>query len=370
MKKAGLITFHRPINYGAALQSVALYKAITALGVQCDLIDYRNPFFKQLYKPYHWPEICTVKNILWSVAILPINLRKNIGFRRFISRNTSLTRPITNKDDLQKFGSTYDLYITGSDQVWNLKCSGNETAYFLDFVQGKPKNAYAASFGDSDISESAVPQYRKLLSGYENISVREASGVAVVQKVLGERCVQVLDPTLLLDMQQWSEIIQHPKRVFPKKYVLVYLMGANETDREEILKAARKVAEEKGFEVLVIGESLHRKRDGIYYVHITSPDEFVALFHDAAFVVTNSFHGTAFSVNFQKEFYSYVKPDLAVEGRVESLLKMLGIENRVFSHCTDIPSFDKAVDYQKATAALQAARLDSIHYLRGVLHGN
>lgn len=369
MKNVGLITFHRPVNFGAALQAVALFKTIRAMGAQCHLIDYRNPFFEKRYRAFHLPHRCSVKTIAWSLAMVPYNLKQISGFRRFVRENTELTKPIKTKAELAEMGSQYDLYITGSDQVWNLDCSGGETAYFLDFVSDKSKNAYAASFGDWKVTEGNADLYQSLLSDFDNISVRERSGVAMVKELTGKDCVQTLDPTLLLDQKQWDSIAGQTKRLLDKEYVLLYFMAASKEARAHMRKVAKQIAKSRGCEILLIGGSMHKVKDGIHYANPTSPYEFVSLFRDAAFVVTNSFHGTAFSVNYQKPFYSYVKPELTVEGRVESLLKLLGLETRIFSYSEEIPDVDQAINYSAAGDALIQARNSSLQYLQGVLYG-
>lgn len=368
MKKIGLITFHRPVNFGAALQSVALFKTIESQGAACDIIDYINPSFEKAYKPFKFSQITSIKSFLWSIARFPGENRKNKKFMRFVQRNTSLTKPLHTAEELRAIGNQYDSYITGSDQVWNLKCSGNETAYFLDFVSGKPKNSYAASFGDIDVSDELKEQYNKLLCDFSAISVRETVGIDIVKNITGKDCVQTLDPTLLLNDKQWAEIIRSVKPLVNEPYLLVYFMAQSDEIKREMLTLARRIANEKKYRVIVIGGSLHKKKDGINYVDAESPEDFLALFRDASFVVTNSFHGTAFSVNFGKDFYSYVKPDLTIKGRVESLLEKIGIGDRVFSYERQIKTIEP-VDFQKALSALETERLNSIAFLRSVIYG-
>lgn len=367
MKQVGYITFHRPVNFGAALQAVALFKTIQSLGGQCHLIDYRNPFFEKKYRALRLPYHRNLKSLVWTIARMPHNLKLNRGFRRFVRENTDLTAPIQTREKLEQVGSAYDLYITGSDQVWNLDCSGGERAYFLDFVKDRPKNAYAASFGDWSPEEGSADLYRGLLSDFAHISVRERSGISTVKLLTGKDCIQTLDPTLLLDKDQWNKIVRQTKRQLKSPYVLLYFMAASKQAREQMLAVARQIAKERGCEILLIGGSMHRKKNGICYVNPTSPYEFVALFRDADFIVTNSFHGTAFSVNYEKGFYSYVRPDLPVEGRVESLLDTLGVSERIFSDHQQISDFDQQIDYQKVAPILAAHRQQSMRYLRGVL---
>lgn len=368
MNKIGLITFHRPVNFGAALQSVALFKAIEMQGASCEIIDYISPSFEKAYRAFKTAQIHSVKMLFWSLAQFPRESKKNRKFKKFVRNNTSLTKPLHTAEELKAVGTTYDSYITGSDQVWNLKCSGNETAYFLDFVSGKPKNSYAASFGDINVDDDLKAQYNQLLGDFSAISVRETVGIDIVKNITGKDCVQTLDPTLLLNHEQWMDIVKSRKPLVNEPYLLVYFMAQSDEIKYEMLTLARRIADEKNCRVVVIGGSLRKQKNGIYYVNAESPEDFITLFRDASFVVTNSFHGTAFSVNFGKDFYSYVKPDLKVKGRVESLLDKLGIGERVFSYENQVSEI-KSVDYQKAYAALELERVSSIAYLRGIIHG-
>ena len=369
MKKVGLITFHRPINFGAVLQSVALVKSIEKLGASCELIDYRNPFFEKMYSPFRLPKCLSTKSFVWWMAMLPHNIIQHIGFRRFVSSNTQMTKPIKNISRLAAVGSMYDIYITGSDQVWNLACSGGATAYFLDFVKDRPKNAYAASFGDANISEDDKQRYWQWLNGFHNISVRESYGGDIVKNITGRDCIQTLDPTLLLNLEQWSDIVKKTEPILKKRYVLLYFMATGDEAHRQMMQVARALAEKQGLAILVIGGSLHKEKDGICYVNPSSPEQFVALFMDAAWVVTNSFHGTAFSVSFEKNFYSYVKPDLRVSGRVESLLRKLGLQERIFSDAEQIQNIDQTIAYEHVRLVLEKEREYSIQYLKGVLYG-
>lgn len=369
MKNVGLITFHRPVNYGAALQTVALSKTIDSLGAVCNLIDYRNPFFEKMYSPFKMPASRSLKSIAWAMLSLPYKMRQKSGFAKFISENTHLTKAIKNKAELSMYGNQYDLYITGSDQVFNLQCSGGETAYFLDFVQGKPKYSYAASLGDANISEESAVSYKNLLSDFCHISMREQSGANVIENITGKQCACMLDPTLLLNKTQWQELVKDKPSLLKERYVLVYFMAASKAAREEMMQVAKTVAAKKDCQVLLIGGSMHKRKNGIHYVNPTSPYQFLSLFRDASYVVTNSFHGTAFALNFEKPFFSYVKPDLQVSGRVESLLEIVQLKERIFSAAGDVSERDFALDFDEARQLLDAERSRCKEYLRGIIHG-
>ena len=366
MKKVGLITFHRPINFGAALQSVALVKAIESCGAECEIIDYVNPAFEKAYKVFSFSNCVSLKRTAWEFLMLNIRIRQKISFSGFIKENAKLTSKC-NKKELQNFSDTYDLYITGSDQVFNYNCSGSDASYYLDFVKNKPKYSYAASFGDSDVPAEYVDEYKKHLTDFSDISVRESSGIGIVQKLLGRQTVKTLDPTLLLNQNQWGQIVSKTPRQFAEPYILIYLMAQSDEINAQIFSVAQRLQEKYHYSIVVIGGSLHKKKNNIHYVNAKSPYEFVALFRDASYVVTNSFHGTAFSVNFRKNFYSYVKPNLEIVGRVESLLTPIGLRDRIFSYAKDVKEISD-VSYSEKEDAIAKEIEESYAYLRKVLN--
>ena len=190
-----------------------------------------------------------------------------------------------------------------------------------------------------------------------------------MKNITGRDCIQTLDPTLLLNLEQWSDIVKKTEPILKKRYVLLYFMATGDEAHRQMMQVARALAEKQGLAILVIGGSLHKEKDGICYVNPSSPEQFVALFMDAAWVVTNSFHGTAFSVSFEKNFYSYVKPDLRVSGRVESLLRKLGLQERIFSDAEQIQNIDQTIAYEHVRLVLEKEREYSIQYLKGVLYG-
>lgn len=364
-KKIGLLTFHRPINYGAVLQAVALAKGLELCGVDCEIIDYINPAFEKAYPILHKENCSSLKNLIWEFMMVPKRIKQKKGFDAFLKRNTNLTKSYS-KAEMQKIEKEYDAFIVGSDQVWNLKCSGNDNTYFLDFVKEKPKYSYAASFGDSVVEEENKGMIRNFLSSFSCISVREESGLRILEELATCEFEQSLDPTLLLNKEKWCEIVENTKRLIPEKYVLIYFMVQSPDTVREVFTMANRIKEQYGYKIVVIGGSIRKNRNGVTYYNATSPEEFVTLFRDASYVLTSSFHGTAFSVNFKKDFYSYVKPDLLVQGRIESLLVKLGLEDRIFSKATAINKLS-SINYEYAEVKLEVEREKSYTYIEKVL---
>lgn len=365
-KKIGLLTFHRPINFGAVLQAVALAKGIELCGGECEIIDYINPAFEKAYPILHKENCRSLKGLLWELMMVPYRIKQKKDFGNFLKKNIRLTKPLT-KLDMDVIEKNYDAFIVGSDQVWNLKCSGNDITYFLDFIKEKPKYSYAASFGDSSIAEGNKNMVKGFLESFSDISVREKSGLDILKDVTGRDFTQTLDPTLLLNQENWFEIVKDVKRVVKENYILIYFMVQSTATMQEIFSMANRIKEKYGYQIVVVGGSIHKKKNGIMYYNVTSPEKFVSLFRDASYVLTSSFHGTAFSVNLKKNFYSYVKPDLSIQGRIESLLTKIGLENRAFSFASDVKDIQE-IDYEYPESLLECERKSSYAYIEKVLN--
>lgn len=358
MKKIAILTFHTAINYGAALQSVALFKTILNYNENSFIINYINSKFEKDYRIYTFGVHKTLKNVVWNLLNVPQKIKRKRYFKKFLKMNTKLSRRC-NTQNIASMNA--DVFIVGSDQIWNTVCTGEDKTYFLDFVKNGEKASYAASFGDAVIEDNYKQKYSSLMSDFDNISVRENSGIEIVKNVCGKDCVQVLDPTLLLTSNEWTAIAKK-KRKYHFNYVLVYFMANNPEITKEMMDVVFRVKNEKNLEIVIIGGSLKNKREGIYYDKAFSPADFISLFENASFVITNSFHGTAFSYIFRKNFYSYIKPDLKVDGRVRGFLQKINLEDRTFSFSKDIKSITD-VDFTKTIEKFDHLKNSSIQYL-------
>lgn len=202
------------------------------------------------------------------------------------------TPPIMSSQ-LSQLNNQFDLFIAGSDQIWNFAITRGDTAFLLDFVTDpQKKSSYAASFGFDYIDEAAKPVFARLLPQFTHLSVREQSGARLVKQITGKDVPVVLDPTLLLPREHWAAFAA---QVPSKGYVLLYLMNEN----DKIISFAKNLARQKGLPIRCLSSN---KLKGIPCVGGT-PEEFVGYFQNAACVVTNSFHGLAFSINLHKEFF-------------------------------------------------------------------
>ncbi len=352
-KNCGIITFHEAINYGAVLQAYALKKVV---GRYCDVHFVRHSNNAILKRNTIAPGFPTSlgglkRFVIKSLTYIP-NYKKHIYFKKF--RDEFLL------DTPETFA---DFYITGSDQVWNNACTDFDKAYFLDFTDDIKKNSYSASFGFDSVPQDKVAEYRALLNGFNNISVREKTGKSIVADLLGRDVSVTLDPTLLLTKEEWSELI-HP--VEYKKYLLVYAFEITDT----MVSFVNEVANKKGLRILVLlpEKSLWKKSPfkNAKYINYISPSDWVSYFYHADFIVTNSFHGTAFSINFNKQFaVELLPPPAKVNSRLVDALELFELERRYLSN----PDILNNVGFEKANQILAEKRRESIDYLKSIVEG-
>jgi len=257
----------------------------------------------------------------------------------------------------------YNCFLTGSDQVFNLECSNYDENYFLDFVkENKKKNSYAASFGFDNAPENDVEKYKKLLNGFKNISVREKQGVKIAKEIADKDAVEVLDPTLLISGDEWCEIVKHTPK-YSNKYILIYALKPSKM----LMEFANELKRLTGYDMVFIKDSLTKEGQNVLskdvkYVKDVDPFEFVNYFANAEYIITNSFHGTAFSINFNKKFFTeLLAPETKVNSRLENILDMLDLRDRQILSLDDV-KLDE-IDYERVNKVLEERKNLSIDYL-------
>lgn len=377
MKKIGIITILKVNNYGAELQAYALQRCLNNLDYSAEIIDYL--FYKH---PDHIREAISspfysypLKN---KILELGLALRSRIArlfpskaqqsrqgrFDEFHAANTRLSRTFHSLSELFKDRPVYDVYCVGSDQVWNPRCYTNLAPYLLSFAPDDARKiSYASSFGVSTLPVSAEAQYANYLNRFDAISVRESAGVDIVKKLIGKEAKVVLDPTLLLSPEDWAEV-EKPVSNLPDNYLLTYELRP----QIELTRLAQEVARHKGLKIVRLGCRAKFYSDPVVNVYDAGPAEFIYLFRHAAFVVTNSFHGTAFSVNFSRPFFSVLERGRNNNSRQLSLLNSCGLDSQIYYAGDHVPvSFD--VDFSAAVARLASLRQLSLDYLTSSING-
>jgi hypothetical protein len=372
--KIGIITIFKANNYGAELQAFALQNKLELMGHESELIDY--PFYKH---PTH--VTCRQSKPLFDIG-LKNRLKEQVypflkSAQNFSIRNDIQTREIkmgafhqahsrlskvcyNSMETLYAADLPYDLFMVGSDQVWNPRMNSSLDPYFLTFAPpNKPRVSYASSFGVSVLPEHTKKIYAERLSAFNALSVREEQGVRIVHNLLGHAPEHVLDPTLLLDENDWTQVAVPVYKAVP--YVLIYeLMPCG-----ALSEVAEHVASQiKNAQVVRIrGGAGIKKKPRVVENDDAGPSEFVGLFLGASAVVTNSFHGTAFAINFRKPVYPVIPVRMHNASRIESLLELLGLKNRILHEASKMDVDLGEIDYCAVMGRLECERKKSVNYL-------
>lgn len=350
--KVGILTFHMAHNYGAMLQAYALNHYLQDLGIDSEVIDYRLKHIDQWHRnPRRKELICEYGVIVGSLKWLRRLFRgyylpegKKCRFEKFMLRDIGISSLIT-KEEIEKGDLNYDLIIFGSDQIWNADITGGICReYFGGFPTKAKKVSYAASKGEYSFLGDKE-KYKKLLNQLDMISVRESSLVDEIFAMGINNVKIVADPALLLSKEKWECLTNKKYKTNLKDYILVYGIR----DDERMMDFAKKVAAEFHKKVVYIVYEKKENLKDIYQIDDAGPKEFLELFRKAYFVITNSFHGTCFSIIFEKQF-------LVVEGaegdkRIDSLLFDLNLSNRVI--CLNNNVKCKKIDYKEVKIKLE-----------------
>ena len=351
MKKLGIITFHRADNYGAVLQAAALQRAIIQMKYRCEILDYDA---KIISKNYDVILKTSVIQALKSLLEYKERKHKKQVFDAFRNEQMLFSPPI-DKENLEIIADQYDKIITGSDQVWNYNLTASDGAYFLDFVQNSHKKlSYAASFGIGEIPVNKFVWYQDKLADFGHISVREKTGVELVKKITGNNAVNDVDPVFLLKADEWKKMIT--SRFVEKKYIFAYMLDKVSADYVERLAVA------KGMELinLVYSKSYRHPEINVGNCYISlSPADFISCIYYADYVVTGSFHATAFSIIFNKKFIVSVPDNIG--SRITDLLDMTELKGRALSTGTYI---EGKIDWERVNNIVAKARETSLKNLR------
>ena len=299
MKKIGIITYHNPCNYGATLQSLATVKYLKKKNFDVSVINYVPSSRKNFGKLKD--TINTINgNVLKKIIIGFIKNLSYIKMRKTFDKYSvgllPLTKEYKNDEELISNPPVADIYCTGSDQVWNNYYTKKfEKPFFLDFVpNGKPCFSFAASFGKSSFNDGEKKELKELLKKYEFISVRETDGLGVLNEIGIENAFQILDPTLMLDFGEWDKIVSN--NIKESDYVLVYQLHGDSKTYE----IAKKFAKDNNLKIIKINTMYHHYKIGSKNIMLPTLEKFLGYIKNAKYVFTDSFHGVAFSLMFNR----------------------------------------------------------------------
>lgn len=389
MKKVGICSFYyKNTNFGGLLQAYAMVCAANKFGVNCEQICISNQIsFRTRIKELFAREKVTPKLLFEILSekmkrkssdevdagiAEKINIRKN-KFYEFEGQIPHSERIYT-LDTIESVVTEYDCFICGSDQIWNWKLAF-PYIYTLDFAPAeKNKIAYAASIASVDMPEKSRKRLEKGVSNLSSISVREKSALEIFSDEVGQRIKVVLDPTLLIDADEWRNV-SRPLQI-DEPYVFCYFLGTADEPR----KAAKEIAKKMGLKIVtnpyILGYYTECDKDfGDIQLFNAGPQEFLSLIENASLVLTDSFHACAFSLQFQKNFYVFERKKVGTEKsmhtRIKDFLDTFELADRLVS-VENVASYidnDFHIDYTVANKILVAEREKSNDFLRTALLG-
>lgn len=319
--KVGILTFHRASNYGAVLQTYALNKFLNNNNVNSEIVDYRDNRVDNEYKLFRRGS--SLKRKIRDIIYYPIQNKKNNKFEEFRKKHILISEKVYTKSNIKEANKTYDYFITGSDQVFNYKLTDFDKNYFLSFVDDSTKKiSYAASLGMDKIPSDKIEEYSNLLKDFYKISLREKQNKQMIEDLINREISINIDPTFLISKEEWLDIAEVPKE---KDYILVFVMQRNKS----MFSFAEKLAKEKKCKIIYIPNDYKRIVKGKYKYNI-SPSQWLGYFKNAKYVITNSFHGLAFSIILNKDFYIELQKEPAkANARMIDLLKEFNLEDRI-----------------------------------------
>ena len=347
-------------NYGSCLQAYALQTCLKKLG--CNVFVLSECKRKGKYSKLHgiWKILKPEKHYSLFQRIRRRTQAKDFQekrekLRRFSDHYLSV-KTITDRDSFIRSLTAEDVFLAGSDQIWSTLNSHLSEWYSLQWVANDhTKYSYAASIGISSLTDSLKKEYAEGLSSFKTISLREKQAVDALSPLFPNKIRQDLDPTLLLDSSFWRKL-ESPK-LHPSPYVFVYMLRPD----EKVIQIARKIAKERNCNIIFTGQFADKFK-GIKTVCDAGVEEFLSYIDNSEAIVTNSFHGTVFSILFEKPFLS-VKVS-STESRAESLLDMLGLSAQLIDEPLD--NYSLQIDYTTAKSILGKEREKSLSYLRDI----
>lgn len=365
MKKIGIVTLNHGYNYGNKLQNYAIKKIYENMENEVETIAF---------KPIKSDD-CTTKSNLKGKKIEKIkqkfirkvkqklyaNHEKNRieKFKRFNKEYLNMSKNEYNSKNYNLINENeYSLFSVGSDQVWNSYLWDFSKFYLLDFVKDNSKKiAYAASFAVDSIKDEYKKDFIENLQKFRAISVREENGIDIIQNLINTTPKLVLDPTMLLDKQEWEDFIKVPQKVQKEKYIFTYFLGEKSSETQKTIKRLAKLYKLKIIDMNNIKNA--------YFA--SSPNEFLYLLKNSEIVLTDSFHACVFSIIFNKSFYVFDRNSEGkkMNSRIDTLLKKFNLTDRKKIDISNKEIFN--IDYSYAKSVLRKDRDESLNFIKNVV---
>lgn len=371
--KIGLITYHSAYNFGSVLQAYATQKTLENMGHDVEIINYRMRSQKNFYSLF--PIGVGKRAFINHVLDIPTISKRKIRAKKYediIHSVFNLTSECNEPEDLAQYKDKYDIYVSGSDQI--ISCHSNELAfsgswlkfmgpYLLNFTE-KKKISYASS--PNLMSDEELGLIKNELQKFSSLSCREEESSEKLSKLLNKQVHTVLDPTLLLEKKEWIDFLGNWENSYiNQKYIFYYVLKGTRALNKD-LRTLSKLAAELELKIITVSPlSVVFPSKNIINVADAAVYDFLGLIKNAEYIITDSYHGTLFSVNFEKNFYS-LQTAPGINKRVEQMADRLGFRDRVIYDLKDI-DFASSVDYKSICQNRGLHRKASIDYLERAL---
>lgn len=359
--KIGILSLPKTQSHGAALQLYALYYTLVKLGCYVEVINYCSHDGIEHYKsntslPKRVVDICKKTFVSFFIKSPKSAFRK---FEKQIVKYPAKT--ISTDEELSTLSDRYDRFIVGSDQVWNSFITGSTLGFFLDFVKDNNKKAaYAPSFGTDKVDSEKKDKIANLLKEFQYLSVREKKGAEIIKELTGLDVPVVLDPTFLVCRQEWLKKAIYPLKQYGK-YVLYYTVKPSPGLRQNALNFAKK----NGFKFVQIGGGFKDfLNSDIEIASGVGPAQFLGLINGAEYIITNSFHGIALSINLHKNFYVEYSSD--TNSRLINIIDTFNLNHCVVKGDLTATSPIK-IDYTHVDSILVKLKEKSQLYLKSII---
>ena len=369
--KIGIISIHSAHNYGSVLQAYALQEELKKFSDEVEIINYRPDYLEEQYQMFSLRIYRRYKGFLnkllhlaWRITMLIPRYTKYKKFENYIKMRYNLTRRYSTYEQLENAKLPYDVLICGSDQIWNTDITeGFDKTYYLGFADEKiVKASYAASIGKKQIDTKYEKEYQEYLPKLDHIALREEASKKMIEKYTDKPIAITIDPTLLHTKKEWDVLADTSKLEVVYPYLLVYILEEN----QEFVKIVNELSQYLKLKVVSLSKKKRFKNETIF--PNAGPEDFVKLFKNAEFVITNSFHGTAFSIIYQKR--NCIIPHQEKGERMCHLMRIVGLENRIIRSCEELKlaEITKEINYEEVTKRLNSEIQNAENYIRNVLN--
>lgn len=349
--KISTITCHNVYNYGASLQAYALQRFCISLNTQYELINYQPDYLSNHFNLWAIGNPKFNKPLikqLYLIAKLPgriLSLKRKKKFDKFSSKYLNISpKKYCTYQDLKEDPPKAHIYIAGSDQIWNTFFkNGLDPAFYLSFAANESKKiSYAASFATDKIYNNAEKFIKSQLLNFNSISVREKSGLSILQELGFSQASLVMDPVFLLNIDDWTQLIENQTK-FHKKFIFLYDCERN----DNLKKVALQLRNRLGLPLFSVSQ-LNQKYANKNFTNV-GPLQFLNLLSQSSFVVANSFHALAFSLIFHKEFFIVNRTE-DINTRMRDLLEELNLTDRLIDSKINL---DTPIDYNQIDRLLE-----------------